>query len=381
MSVGGPFRGLGSPPEGDFYTEEDLVAHARDTMAVLDEVRPFVKIGHNSAQELARRSGFYAEDDTPQTGRWSNFRVKGGKLIADATAVPAKLADVIESGAFSRLSVERKPYESQRGKGVFRNVIRAVAFLGAKAPGIKTLDDVVALYGDDEADDDEMTTVDRELTQTATLDLNLELSSPVREMEESSDTRGEMPDTTAALELSEEQLASLAEAMGIEDDEVTVDAIVARASELRQHAESEETEEEETEETEEEEEPRRSARQHSDPGGVYLSDAEYYGLVDRANAGVRAEARLLEQERDALLTAAMSEGRIDPAQLPEFQRLYEEQPDFVARMIETLPVNEERARIYGSDEDSEPSEEDEALYRQFAEFVGEESIEISENRR
>lgn len=381
MSVGGPFRGLGSPPEGDFYSEADLQEHARDTMAVLDEIRPFVKIGHNSAQELARRSGFYAEDDTPQTGRWSNFRVKDGKLIADVTAMPSKLADVVESGAFSRLSVERKPYESQRGKGVFKNVIRAVAFLGAKAPGIKTLDDVVALYGDDEADDAEMTTVDTELNQTATLDLNLELSAGVREMVESSDTRGEMPDTqTATLELSDEQRAALAEALGLEGD-VTADALVARATEMRSLAEAAEEGEGEDDDDDDAGDGEDSARQHAEPTGRYLSDAEYYGLVSAASAGVRAEARLVEQERDALLTGAMSDGRIDPAQLPEYQRLYEEQPEFVTRIVAALPANTELARVYGSDEDAEPSAEDEKLYRQFAEFVGEESIEISEASR
>ena len=50
-------------------------------------------------------------------------------------------------------------------------------------------------------------------------------------------------------------------------------------------------------------------------------------------------------------------------------------------MIDTLPPNEERARVYGSDDEVEPTEEDEALYRQFAEFVGEDPIEVTEGSR
>ncbi|MBA2741948.1 MAG: hypothetical protein H0U46_08050 [Actinobacteria bacterium] len=373
LSSGGPYRGIGSPEEGDFYTDDDLRQFARDTTAVLDEIRPYNKIGHNSAQVLARRSGFYAEDDQPQTGRWTNFRVAGGKLLGDAKAVPSKFADLIESGAFSRRSVEIKPYESQSGKGRYTNVIRAVAWLGAKAPAIKTLDDVVALYGDDESDDDDLRTIDYEdATPTAVLDLNVDLSTitteDVRDAEESSDTRSEMPETTnentAALELSDEQRDQLAEALGIEG-EVTADVLIARAAQMRTLAEADGGDEDDSDDSDEDvEEPAVNN------GSRMLSDSEFYELVNRANAGARAEARLIARDRDDLLVEAMSDGRLDPAQREEFARLYEENPDFTTRMIEALPVNEDRARIYGSDDEREITGEDEALYRAFSEHSG-----------
>jgi hypothetical protein len=388
MATGGPFRGRGSPPEGDFYTEDDLRAIARDTNAVLDEVDPFTKLGHNSEQMLARRSGMY-DDDQPATGRWRNFRVEAGKLVADWTGAPAKLARLFEAGAFGKRSVEFKPYESQKGRGKFDRVIRAVALLGAKAPAIKTLDDVVSLYGDDEIDDADLTVVEYAETSEPTpldlrIDLGVEAQDDSRENGEGADTTGvaETPDTQTGLALSDEQRDSLAELLGVEGD-VTVEALLARASEVRSLADRAETgdggeggdgsggDDGDGDGTgdggdggEGTGEPART------PAGVMLSEAEYWDLRSAADEGRAANETLRVERRERLLEEAMRDGRIDPAQHDEFVRLYDENEDVTTRVLSSLRPNEDLARSYGSEDDSEPTEQEDALYREFGEWSG-----------
>jgi hypothetical protein len=145
----GRFKGIGSPPEGDDFTLQDLQNIARANNTLADEVRVPVKIGHSQAQRLLRNTGLYA-DEMPAAGWLTNFRVEGDKLLTDLKAVPAKLAQVVKSGAFPGRSVELVgPVKSQRDGRVFGAVVSALALLGAKAPAVRTLDDVIALYSTD----------------------------------------------------------------------------------------------------------------------------------------------------------------------------------------------------------------------------------------
>lgn len=386
MAAGGPFRGRGSPPEGDYYTEDDLRVIARDTNAVIDEVDPFTKLGHNSEQILARRSGMY-DDDAPATGRWRNFRVEGGKLVGDVVGMPAKLARLFEAGAFGKRSVEFKPYESQKGRGRFDRVIRAVALLGAKAPAIKTLDDVVALYGDDEIDDADLVVVEyAETTEPTPLDLRIDLAVDSRENGDGADTTvvPEGTDTQTGLALSDEQRDSLAELLGVEG-EVTVEALLARASEVRTLADSAETGDggeggdgsggddggEGTgtgdgggEGTGSGDEPARV------PAGVMLSEAEYYDLRAAADEGRAANETLRVERRDRTIEDALRDGRIEPGQRDEFVRLYDEDETLTTRVLSALRPNEDFARVYGSEDDAVPTEGEDRLYEEFGAWSG-----------
>jgi hypothetical protein len=377
MAVGGPYRGRGSPPEGDFYDEERLRRVAEDSNRVVDEIRPVNKIGHNSGQLLARRSGFFDEDDQPATGFWRNFRVEGGKLLGDVLGVPKKLADLIEVGAFGRRSVEMKPYESQRGKGRVESPIRYVAWLGAKAPAIKTLDDVVSLYGDDENDDDDMVIVEyaESGAPTAELDLRIDLE-PIANGDDEvltppADTRGEMPDEPiTGLTLTEEQRDQLAQALGVEG-EVTPEALLARAAEARTLADARETEgSDETDEADETDDDTPPARTEPVATGVSLSETEYHDLRTRADAGARAAEELRVQRRDRLITEAMTDGRLEPGQRDEFVRMYDENEDFTTRAITALVPNEERSRSYGSEDEHQSTADEDRLYEEFSEFQG-----------
>lgn len=386
MAAGGPFRGRGSPPEGDFYTEDDLREFARQTNEVIDEIDPFTKIGHNTSQILARRSGLYGEDDQPSTGRWRNFRVQGSgeaaKLVADVVGMPEKLARLFESGAFSKRSVEIKPYESQKGRGRFDKVIRAVALLGAKAPGIKTLDDVVALYGDDEVDDADLLVIeyaDESGGPSVPLDLRVELELPPgsRENEDGADTTDGMPETTSTetgLTLTDEQRDALAQALGIEGDEVTADVLLARASEVRALADAAETGDggeggdgggDGGEGGSGDPEPERVPA-----GGVMLSEADYLDLQSRADAGAEAWETLRVERRDRSIEDAIRDGRLTPGQRDEFVRLYDENEDLTSRVLETLSPNPDVAAAYGSEDDSQPTEDEQRLYEEFGAWAG-----------
>lgn len=150
LSSGGPYFGAGSPKAGDYYDDGDLQRIANNNNMLTDggELHPFVKVGHNEDQRLLKESGFY-EDEQPATGDLRNFRVEKGKLLADARGVPKKLAQLITARAFPRRSIELKRVVSQKVKpGEKFDVVTAVGWLGAKAPAIRTLDDVVGLYGD-----------------------------------------------------------------------------------------------------------------------------------------------------------------------------------------------------------------------------------------
>jgi hypothetical protein len=149
MKVGGPYFGKGSPPEGDYFTEERLQRIASDTAEIVNELTPPNKIGHSKEQTFARASfPQFADDDMPALGWVSNVRYEAGKILGDLKRVPAKFSRLIDSGAFRKRSVELGRAKSQTTGKDYPQVIRGLAWLGAKAPAIRTLDDVVALYGD-----------------------------------------------------------------------------------------------------------------------------------------------------------------------------------------------------------------------------------------
>lgn len=152
LATGGPYFGQGSPPEGDNFDLDYLEQIARNNNELADQVQPFVKVGHNSAQRLLRNSGLFT-DEQPAAGHLENFRVRGTKLVCDIRDVPKKLADLVEKKAFRKRSVELARVVRQSADGGDKErklVVSALALLGAKAPAVRTLDDIAAWYYDDD---------------------------------------------------------------------------------------------------------------------------------------------------------------------------------------------------------------------------------------
>lgn len=157
LSEGGPYYGTGSPPEGDYYTRADLELIAEANRELADEVKAANKIGHSKEQKLLANSGL-ALDETPAAG-WlpgKSFTVEQAddgkwKLYSDIVRVPSKLSKLFELGAFRTRSVELSKVTS--GDKVYAAVVTGLAWLGAKAPAVRTLDDIYALYhADDQAE-------------------------------------------------------------------------------------------------------------------------------------------------------------------------------------------------------------------------------------
>jgi hypothetical protein len=146
LATGGPVHGVGSPPEGDFWTTAQLEGIAAANRELVDQVKAAGKIGHSTEQILAG----IKEGELPAVG-WldgSTFRVSddGTKLFADAKAVPARTAQLIESGAYRTRSAELSRVTDQKTGKVHDWAVTGLAWLGGKMPAVQTLDDVVALY-------------------------------------------------------------------------------------------------------------------------------------------------------------------------------------------------------------------------------------------
>ena len=132
---------------GDTYTLADLDALVDAYERTKGEYVPFLKLGHDDSQALAKKSGL-AIGELPMLGVIENMRRHGDKLIADFKNVPAKLAELIKAGAYRPVSAEIWTDIKMRA-GKFRLMLKAVGILGADAPavsGLNSLDDLIALY-------------------------------------------------------------------------------------------------------------------------------------------------------------------------------------------------------------------------------------------
>ncbi len=139
-------------------TEDELAEIVRSSNELINTgvIKVPLRLGHNEEQKLLMGDG------EPATGWLTGFRVEGTKLLADMKKVPAKLASLIKSGAYGPRSLAYRHQLEYEGK-TYRNVPHHGALLGATAPAIKGMDDIVALYSEASvnlADDpDDMTVI------------------------------------------------------------------------------------------------------------------------------------------------------------------------------------------------------------------------------
>lgn len=154
LAAGGPYFGTGSPAEGDFFDKADLelIAEQTNKLANAGELRPPSKLGHSEEQRLLENSGLPVGDELPAAGWLENFRVEKlagiWKLLADVKQVPAKLGQILASGGYRTRSVELSKVTSQMDGTTYDGVVTGLAWLGAKAPAVRTLDDIWNLYAE-----------------------------------------------------------------------------------------------------------------------------------------------------------------------------------------------------------------------------------------
>ena len=102
---------------------------------------PPAKLGHSETQKLVQNDGF------PAAGWVSSLKKVGTKLVASFKGVPKKLGEIIKAGGYKKVSSEIYSNYEIGGKK-YPCVLKAVSFLGADIPAVKTLQDIVALYGE-----------------------------------------------------------------------------------------------------------------------------------------------------------------------------------------------------------------------------------------
>jgi hypothetical protein len=103
---------------------------------------PPVKLGHSASQKLLQEDGY------PAAGWVSSLKKVGNKLLASFVGVPKKIAELIEAGAYKKVSSEIYTAYEIGGKK-YGKALKAVSLLGADIPAVKTLNDIVAQYSDE----------------------------------------------------------------------------------------------------------------------------------------------------------------------------------------------------------------------------------------
>lgn len=132
----------------DKFSDADLDEIIKSHNAIGAQVKPYLKLGHNEEQELAKKSGFF-KDGKPALGWMESLVKQGNKLVATFKDVPAIIADLVNRKAYKRVSCEL--FENYAREGVtYPWALKAVALLGADTPAVTTLQDVAALYSESE---------------------------------------------------------------------------------------------------------------------------------------------------------------------------------------------------------------------------------------
>lgn len=131
-------------------TLDDLteMVNSFNALAEAGGFQPIVKLGHDEAQKFfGQRKGI------PALGFVEKLRIEGSKLLADLTNVPDLLFDLIKNRRFNSVSIEMFPQTEFNGKQ-FKNVLTAVALLGAELPAVKGLKDLAATLFTEEVEND-----------------------------------------------------------------------------------------------------------------------------------------------------------------------------------------------------------------------------------
>lgn len=148
-------------PNGHNYTDSMLDEIVKGFKETKDQLKPYLKFGHDDKQKLAQNSGM------PALGWLDNVKRKGKKIIADLTKVPKKVAKLIEAGAYRRISAEIF-WNITVNKKHYKRLLKAVALLGADTPACEDLDDIISLYASQVyKSDNEMQSYEFELENNA----------------------------------------------------------------------------------------------------------------------------------------------------------------------------------------------------------------------
>ena len=114
-----------------------MVQSFNDLNAKVEGFKPPVKLGHTEQQE------FWNKDGSPALGFVEKIWRVGDKVLANFIDVPDALIDMVKRRLYNTVSIEMYSAIEHAGSK-FKNVLSAVAFLGAKLPAVKGLKELSA---------------------------------------------------------------------------------------------------------------------------------------------------------------------------------------------------------------------------------------------
>jgi len=130
---------------GHEITDKDLDDIVNNTNEIIDKLKPMVKLGHDDKQRLLQNTGL------PAGGWITKLKKVGDKILVNIREVPKVLYQLIQNGAYKRISSEiLNDYTEPSTKKTYKKVLSAIAFLGGDLPAVTNLKDIAALFDSDE---------------------------------------------------------------------------------------------------------------------------------------------------------------------------------------------------------------------------------------
>jgi len=134
-------------------TQDDLaeMVNSFNELTPVGGFQPMLKLGHTEVQKF-----FGNRKGAPNLGIVDKIWIEGNKILADFANVPDALFELIKERRFNSVSIEMFPKTEFNGKQ-FKNVLTAVALLGAELPAVKGLKELAATLFTAEPDGPEFT--------------------------------------------------------------------------------------------------------------------------------------------------------------------------------------------------------------------------------
>lgn len=128
----------------DTYTVEDLDEMVRAFNETSRTWKPPLKLGHDENQKILQEDGY------PAAGWVGKLYRVGNKLLADFVDIPAKIFNILEAGAYKKVSSEVfwdiDVGSEDGGPLVFSRMLAGVALLGSDMPAVMNLSDIMEWY-------------------------------------------------------------------------------------------------------------------------------------------------------------------------------------------------------------------------------------------
>lgn len=307
-------------------TSEDLRSVV-DAYSDQEVDRARVKIGHLSGMNTALGDG------APAFGWVQNPRMDpdGVTLVGDLVDVPRKLGEIVGK-AYKNVSIEmRRNVKTPSGK-THPAVLSGLALLGASAPAVKGLDDLVSLYASEAPNGGPEDDCTESETVTISLGDAFDTTPTVPNVSHvAGDDGTDSPESPGRNQQEDADMAFLSEArkaLGLGEDVAEAD-VLAKLTAL---SETPEPEAEAPVEQAPEPAPEQETETKS-PETVTVSKAQWEDVTAQLK-DLTDKAKAEHQEK--VLETALSEGRIVPAEREQWVTALSEAPEATEVLLSKL---------------------------------------------